>query len=111
MRLRQNNRQLVIRLVKDQDQENYLLLLAEELTSSLLAVLEQSGLTPREAQILAGIVQGKNSSAIAQALQISPGTVRKHLEKIYRKESYSVLMMVGIFLIATGTALLHAEGT
>jgi DNA-binding CsgD family transcriptional regulator len=43
------------------------------------------GLTSREAEVLVGIMQGQNSQAIAQRLQINVSTVRKHLENIYRK--------------------------
>jgi DNA-binding CsgD family transcriptional regulator len=85
LRLEQGDGQLVIRLVKDQNQEKYLLLLAEEPILSLLKALERLGLSAREAQILAAIIQGRSPKEIAHTLQISTSTVRKHLENIYRK--------------------------
>jgi DNA-binding CsgD family transcriptional regulator len=85
LRLNQGDRQLVIRLVKDPNQDQYLLILAEEQLQSLLTALQQMGLTDREAQILAAIMHGQEPKAIAQTLQIRPATVRKHLENIYRK--------------------------
>ena len=42
-------------------------------------------LTPRERVVLARAAAGQTNSAIAQALFVSPGTVRKHLEHIYDK--------------------------
>jgi len=42
-------------------------------------------LTPRERVVLARAVAGETNAAIAAALFVSPGTVRKHLEHIYDK--------------------------
>jgi DNA-binding CsgD family transcriptional regulator len=42
-------------------------------------------LTPREADVLALLVQGKSNAMIAKTLFIAPGTVRKHLERVYAK--------------------------
>jgi DNA-binding CsgD family transcriptional regulator len=42
-------------------------------------------LTPREADVLALPVQGKSNAMIARMLFIAPGTVRKHLERVYAK--------------------------
>jgi len=42
-------------------------------------------LTPRERVVLARAAAGETNTAIAAALFISPGTVRKHLEHIYDK--------------------------
>jgi DNA-binding NarL/FixJ family response regulator len=43
------------------------------------------GLTAREVEILDYIAAGKNYTVIADALFISPKTVRKHIENIYKK--------------------------
>lgn len=43
------------------------------------------GLTPREMEILEQIAEGKSYQEIAKRLFISPKTVRKHIENIYRK--------------------------
>ncbi len=83
LRLQGGDRQLVIRLVKDQYTDQYLLLLAEE--QSIAAALATLGLTPRESEVLVAIMQGQNTQTIGQALKINPSTVRKHLENIYRK--------------------------
>jgi len=42
-------------------------------------------LTPRERVVLARAAAGETNTAIAAALFVSPGTVRKHLEHIYDK--------------------------
>jgi DNA-binding NarL/FixJ family response regulator len=42
-------------------------------------------LSPRERVVLARAAAGETNPAIAQALFVSPGTVRKHLEHIYDK--------------------------
>jgi DNA-binding NarL/FixJ family response regulator len=47
--------------------------------------LESLGLTSREAEILLQLTRGKTNKEIADALAISTGTVRKHVENIYRK--------------------------
>lgn len=44
-----------------------------------------SPLTPREAEILQMVSQGKGNKAIASRLSLSEGTVKSHLRNIYRK--------------------------
>ena len=62
------------------------LILEEQRTSAPpLAALEGLGLTCREAQVLRLLVCGKRNEHIARQLCISEGTVRKHLEHIYRR--------------------------
>ncbi len=46
---------------------------------------EDFGLSKRETEILEQICQGLNYQEIAENLHISPKTVRKHIENIYRK--------------------------
>lgn len=47
--------------------------------------LEALGLSPREAEILFWAAQGKTNAEIAIIFDLSPGTVKKHLEHIYEK--------------------------
>jgi len=84
LRIQLASKQLVIRLVVEQPGDRYLLLL-EEQTPSLLNSLELLGLSPREAEVLFWVMQGKDNKAIAAQLSIHKSTVRKHLESIYRK--------------------------
>jgi DNA-binding NarL/FixJ family response regulator len=52
-------------------------------TAAARAMLQR--LTPRERVVLARAAAGETNAAIAQALFVSSGTVRKHLEHIYGK--------------------------
>ena len=49
------------------------------------APLEKLGISPREAEILLWVAQGKSNYEVGVILGISPGTVKKHLEHIYAK--------------------------
>jgi DNA-binding CsgD family transcriptional regulator len=82
--INQANQQLVIHLINQKDQDRYTLLL-EEKTTSLLDSLAILGLSQRETEILAWIIQGKDNKMIAIELGIGTSTVRKHLESIYRQ--------------------------
>ena len=85
LRCQQENRQLTVRLTVDIPGERYMLLLAEEGILSIIVALELLGLTKREGEILAGLIRGQSNQEIAAELEISLGTVRKHLESIYGK--------------------------
>ncbi len=47
--------------------------------------LEGIGLTPREAEVLLWLAQGKSNPDIAIILGAAEGTVKKHLEHIFEK--------------------------
>jgi len=49
------------------------------------ALLEDLGLTPREAEVLQALMAGRGTADIADALMISPRTVHKHTERILAK--------------------------
>jgi DNA-binding CsgD family transcriptional regulator len=82
--MQREGKELVIRLVVEQLGERYLLLLEEQILSPMnsLALL---GLSQRETEVLAWIMQGKDNKTIATHLGINVSTVRKHLESIYGK--------------------------
>ena len=84
LRIQQAGRELTIRLVIKPSQDNYLLLLEEQTLASLNA-LELLGLSQRETEVLALVVQGKANKSISIQLNIRIGTTRKHLEHIYFK--------------------------
>ena len=81
--LEREGKRLVIRLVSDLDQS--LLLLEEHPTTMQLQSLVPFGLSPREAQVLDWVAQGKTNKEIGVILELSPRTVQKHLEHIYQK--------------------------
>lgn len=61
--------------------------------------LEKLGLTPREAEVLLWVAQGKSNADTAAILGTSESTVRKHLEHIYPKlgiESRSAATVLAI---------------
>jgi PAS domain S-box-containing protein len=51
----------------------------------LRATLRQSRVTPREAEIIQGLIRYRRLSRVAQLLGISVHTVRNHLKSIFRK--------------------------
>jgi DNA-binding CsgD family transcriptional regulator len=86
LNIEQAGRQLVVRLIPDPIGEQYLLLLEEqELPFFSIAALELLGLTKREAEVLFWIARDKSNVGIAGVLGCCEGTVRKHLEHLYKK--------------------------
>jgi DNA-binding CsgD family transcriptional regulator len=61
------------------------LLLQEQVTCVQPSELTRLGLTRRETDVLGWVAQGKTNDVIASILGMSPRTVAKHLESIYRK--------------------------
>jgi DNA-binding NarL/FixJ family response regulator len=84
LRIQQAGRELTIRLVIESDRDRYSLLLEEQTLSSLNSLV-LLGLSQRETEVLALVIQGKNNQAIASQLSVNISTIRKHLENIYSK--------------------------
>jgi DNA-binding CsgD family transcriptional regulator len=68
------------------------LLLAELLRPHLQAgeqaarrAVARAGLTSREREVIDLVTAGATNAAVAEALVVSPGTVKKHLDNIYTK--------------------------
>lgn len=59
------------------------------------AVKRLSQLTPREADVLGGLADGKNNKAIAFAMNISPKTVEIHRSRIMKKLQCDSLFELG----------------
>ncbi len=65
---------------------DWLIVMQETSDASVLDGLAQAfGLTAREAEVLYWVVKGKINRDIADILGASPGTVKKHLERIHAK--------------------------
>jgi DNA-binding CsgD family transcriptional regulator len=79
---RQDTR-LNIRLIPDSP--DHLLILEEEKIAVDYAGLQRLGLTPREAEVLHWVSEGKTNVEIGSILHSSPRTVGKHLERIFAK--------------------------
>lgn len=60
-------------------------------------------LSPRQRQVLAGILQGHSNRRIAEALAISPHTVRTHVERLY--EQLGVSSRTELIRLATARRL------
>jgi len=81
-----HERKLTITFVRHINDSEKLLRLSESMESAGEELLrEQLGLTPRESEVLAWISQGKTNWEAAQILAMSPRTVNKHLEQIFKK--------------------------
>ena len=68
--------------------------------------LESLGLTPREAEVLLWIAQGKSNSDIATILETSVHTVKKHLQNLFAKlgvESRNSAMLRALEVLNTTT--------
>ena len=57
--------------------------------SLLRSSLRDRGLSSREAEVLAWIVEGKSNPEIAEQLNLSVGTVRKHVERVFAQLNVS----------------------
>lgn len=75
-------KRLVVRLLSDWGQS--LLLLEEHRTTLGPAALDSLGLSRREAEVLRWVALGKTNVEVGGLLRLSPRTVQKHLEHIYR---------------------------
>ncbi|HEX7652414.1 MAG TPA: LuxR C-terminal-related transcriptional regulator, partial [Verrucomicrobiae bacterium] len=67
--------------------------------------LEKLGISPREAEILLWVAQGKSNYDVGVILNISAATVKKHLEKIYAKlgvESRNAAAVRALEVLAAG---------
>lgn len=51
----------------------------------IAALQKQAGLTRREAEVLLWVSYGKTNKTVSEILGISPRTVNKHLEQVFRK--------------------------
>jgi DNA-binding NarL/FixJ family response regulator len=69
--------------------------------------LEKLGLSPREAEILLWVAQGKSNFEIGLILQISAATVKKHLVHIYEKigvESRNAATLRALEMLSSASA-------
>jgi DNA-binding response OmpR family regulator len=86
--IRANVRGMEIDLVLlESDQPGEVLLKLTEVREDgkIAALQKQAGLTRREAEVLLWVSYGKTNKTISEILGISPRTVNKHLEQVFRK--------------------------
>jgi DNA-binding CsgD family transcriptional regulator len=86
LRVEQQRHELLVHLLQDPEQKYHFLLLEEKATNNFsINTLELLGLTRREAEVLFWVAKDKSNAAIARSIGCCEGTVRKHLENIYKK--------------------------
>jgi DNA-binding NarL/FixJ family response regulator len=76
--------------------------------------LESLGLTPREAEVLLWIAQGKSNSDIATILETTVHTVKKHLQNLFAKlgvESRNSAMLRALEVLNPASSPTRADGT
>jgi DNA-binding CsgD family transcriptional regulator len=84
--IEKKDQRLVVRLIPDVDRGRYCVLLEEQALPTFTAdTLELLGLTRREAEVLFWIAKDKSNTGIAKVLGCCEGTVRKHIENLYKK--------------------------
>jgi DNA-binding CsgD family transcriptional regulator len=79
-----DGRRLTVRFVPGGNGPD-LIWLVERVSEPDATPLQRLGLSEREAEVLWFLTKGKSTSEIARDLGISTGTVKKHLEHVYRK--------------------------
>ncbi len=73
------------RLDSDRPDEMLLRLIEVREDDKVAALRGQGGLTRREAEVLLWVSYGKTNKTVSEILGISPRTVNKHLEQVFRK--------------------------
>jgi DNA-binding response OmpR family regulator/DNA-binding CsgD family transcriptional regulator len=87
-RLKGLNKPLQLRFLARPAPNEYLLRVIQDDEIAMRNALQaQFSLTGRESEVLFWLVRGKTNREIGQILSVSPRTVNKHLETIYRKLS------------------------
>lgn len=76
---------LVADLIVDHGKDSHLMRLEKFALNAPAASLEALGLTPREAEVLSWVAQGKTNREVGMILGASARTVQKHLEHIFQK--------------------------
>ncbi len=76
---------LVADLIVDHGKDQHLLHLEKIALNAPAANLESLGITPREAEVLSWVAQGKTNREIGMILGSSERTVQKHLEHVFQK--------------------------
>ena len=100
LRVQQSEKCLVIRLIPNLANGGFLLLLEEQQARSFSPIeLELLGLTKREAEVLFWVAKDKTNPEIAELLSCSVGTVKTHLEHIYKKFGIQTRMAAVMYAI------------
>ena len=86
IRAHENDATLECAFLRRTASDEWLFRLSEQSESrDELLLAEQLGLTSREAEVLLWISRGKQNRQMSKILRISPRTVNKHVEQIFKK--------------------------
>ena len=80
------------------------LFLEEQPTARQAAALTPPGMTPREIEVLQWVAHGKTNMEIGTILDVSPRTVQKHLEHIFKKLGVETRMAAATLSLALDTS-------
>ena len=75
------------------------------------AVSRHLRLSPRESQIAQLVFVDRKEAAIALALQMSPHTVRSHMERLYRKLGVASRVQLVVHIVRTFLSLTSDEAS
>ncbi|MBI2877365.1 MAG: hypothetical protein HYY20_10830 [Candidatus Tectomicrobia bacterium] len=78
-------KRLIVRLIAKPSHDQTFLRLEEKQAVLSAASLKSLGLSQREAEVLFWVAQGKTNPQVAIILHMCPNTVKKHLERIYKR--------------------------
>ena len=73
------------RVLQDKGDWCSLVVIEPAAPGDLVELLEQYGLTPRETEVACLMVRGHAAREIARRLQVSPHTVRDHVQRVHQK--------------------------
>lgn len=83
--IEKNEKRLEIQFAQNLVEKDFVLLLREKSSAVPHAQLQSLGLSPREAEVLYWIAQGKTNPEVAMILNANPATIKKHVERILAK--------------------------
>jgi len=82
---RLDDRRAVLRYLPARGRHPGAVFVSEHAVAGEPASLASLGLTNREAEIVAQVATGASNAEVARHLHVAPGTVKRHLENVYRK--------------------------
>ncbi len=85
LRVENGGRRMTLRYLDEMGESPAAVLLQEESSRLTPRGLESLGLSVREAEVTAFVISGGTNASIADAMYISPATVKRHLENVYAK--------------------------
>lgn len=95
--VKREGRQILVRLITGLDP--CLLILEEQCRVAQPSDLKRFGLTEREAEVLAWVTQGKTNDVIGMILGLSPRTVQKHIENIFKKLNVETRTAAAVYVL------------